>query len=234
MKYLALALALPLCGCTFSTSSSQNVHEQIHRTVAAGALQRVRIENVSGSITVTAGTGDTITVDATKSGSTSADLARTHVDISTSGNELSVKTDYDQSGGSWFGNRGGASVEYHLRVPARLALDVTNVSGALSITGAAGDVQASEVSGDVRASLGRVSGPRTIRITAVSGKIGVSIAKNSDVQVTAKTISGSITQFMDGTVHHGYVGADSSARLGSGSAAMNLSTVSGSISISPQ
>ena len=40
--------------------------------------------------------------------------------------------------------------------------------------------------------------------------------------------------FAEGNVHKGYVGEDARTQLGTGSASMNLSTVSGSITISPQ
>ncbi|MFN2449152.1 MAG: hypothetical protein ABR508_05075 [Candidatus Baltobacteraceae bacterium] len=59
------------------------------------------------------------------------------------------------------------------------------------------------------------------------------VAKNSDVRIVAGTVSGGITSFAQGSVHKGYAGADAHWQLGSGSASMNLSTVSGSIAISP-
>jgi DUF4097 and DUF4098 domain-containing protein YvlB len=234
MRLLAfcIAAAVLLCACDV-TALAEKEHQQFHRTISAAGIRVVDLKNIAGSIEV-AGTGaNTISIDATKSGSSMDALARTHIDVESGNGELHIHTTYDQSNEGWFGRSNGGSVAYRLRVPAGIDVQVENVSGSVSLTGLKSSVTASAVSGSVDASLGRVTGNRRVKLSSISGSVGVSVAKNSDVSVAARTISGSISQFMDGQVHKGYAGADSSARLGSGTAVMNLSTVSGSITISP-
>lgn len=223
-----MILALAACD---ATALAENLHEQTHRSIPAAHVTRVTVENVSGSIVVKGG-GNAVVIDATKNGANEGDLARTHVDITTGGGEVAVKTNYDRDN-TWFGNHNGGSVDYRITVPPSVALEITNVSGSVTIAGVSGDVRATAVSGSIDAVLGRVAGSRYVKLGTVSGPIAASIARNSDVRISSKTLSGGIREFAEGSVDKGYVGENATARLGSGAASMNLSTISGSITISP-
>jgi DUF4097 and DUF4098 domain-containing protein YvlB len=108
------------------------------------------------------------------------------------------------------------------------------VSGAVTTTGTRGDVRIEEVSGPVRAALGQVTGSRRIRINSVSGSIDVALAKNSDVRVESKTVSGGIRAFFPGDIRKGFVGESLDARVGAGTASIVLAAVSGGITITPE
>lgn len=225
MKHLAWGFALlaVLSGC--DSANAGNIHEHLHRVVSAANVHTLRVENVSGAITVKPG-GNAVTIDAVKNASSDDALARTHVDIATDGDTVSVVTRYDK-GGSWFsfGNSGG-SVDYTITVPAGMALSVSDVSGSVQLTAPSGNVDASAVSGSIRAKLGRVSGSRRVKLNAISGAIDAFVARGSDVHISSTAVSGSISLLSNGNSHD--------IRLGSGSASMNLSTISGDITVSPQ
>ena len=160
----ALAVVLLVPGCSVS-AMSENMHEHVGRTVPATGIQRVHIENVSGSVTVRGGSAG-IRIDAVKNGSDAAQLQRTHVEVTSAGGEVVIKTQYDRS--SWFSNN-GASVDYRIGVPSGVALSVSNISGEIDIERVTGDVAANDVSGSVRVSLGRVAGRREVSLRSVSG-----------------------------------------------------------------
>ncbi|HET7813232.1 MAG TPA: DUF4097 family beta strand repeat-containing protein [Candidatus Baltobacteraceae bacterium] len=165
-------------------------------------------------------------VDAIKSADSDDALSRTHADIETAGDTVSVLTRYDE-GGTWFSfGRNGGSIDYTITVPAGVALKISNVSGVIRLTAPVGNVDASNVSGTIHADLGVVNGSRRIALHAISGGIHAVIARKSDVRVSASAISGDISEFGSGDTH--------AMRLGSGSASMNLSTISGDITVSPQ
>lgn len=236
MKKLALlvtAVIVALPACTAISLGSDRVQEHARQTYPAAAIDALNVANVSGPIEIVASSGADIVVDSTKHGSGRDALARTHVEIQKDGSELRVKTEYDR-GGSWFGGNNGASVSYVIHVPARINVDVNNVSGPITLTGMAGDVTASEVSGPVRATLGHVAASRKVKISTVSGPIGVQIAKNSDARVQAKTVSGRIHAFFPADFHKGYVGESLNGQIGAGSGSMTFSTVSGGIEITAQ
>jgi len=235
MKRLAAllipVLALPACVTDYG---GDNAHEHMHRALPAAGVRSIRVQNVSGPVAIAATTGNTVTIDATKNASDSDAIARAHVDIIRDGDQITVRTRYDENGGGWFSRHNGASVAYDVRVPAALNVEVSNVSGAVVMSGTAGDVRIEEISGPVRATLGRVSASRHVQISSVSGPITVEIAKNSDVRVDGKTVSGAIRTFFQGDAHKGFVGETLDGRVGSGSASMSLEAVSGSITISAQ
>ncbi len=237
MKRLAAllipVLALPAC-VNATDYGGDNVHEHIRRALPAAGVRSIRVENVSGPVTIAPASGNAVTIDATKNASDSDAIARTHVDITRDGDQVAVRTRYDENGGGWFSRHNGASVTYDIRVPATLDVDVANVTGSVTISGTAGNVRIEEISGPVRASIGRVSASRLVHISSVSGPIDVVIAKNSDVRVDGKTVSGPIRAFFPADTHKGFVGETLDGRVGSGSASMSLEAVSGSITISPQ
>jgi Putative adhesin len=235
MKRLAALLiptviALPACinGMNFGGDA---VHEHVYRTLPTSGIRSVVVENVSGPITIAAARGNAATIDATESANDTDALHRTHIDITRDGDQITVHTRYERGGG-WFSSHNGASVGYDIRVPARVDIDVNNVSGSVEVRGIAGDVAIREVSGRVEAAVGRVTGSRRVRISSVSGAIEVSMAKNSDVRVDGKTVTGAIQTFFPADVHKGFVGESLNGRVGAGSASMSLEAVSGSITIS--
>jgi DUF4097 and DUF4098 domain-containing protein YvlB len=228
-----MVLALPACTGALDYGGDR-VHAHVHRTLPANGVRSVRVENIAGPVTITASDANLITIDATENANEADAIARTHVDITREGDELTVHTRYDEEGGSWFSRHNGASVGYDLRLPANLHIDVANVSGSVTAGGMRGDVRIEEVSGPVRASLGPVTGPRRIHINSVSGSIEVTVAKDSDVRVEAKTVSGAIQAFFPGDMHKGFVGESLDGRVGAGTASMVLAAVSGGITITSQ
>jgi DUF4097 and DUF4098 domain-containing protein YvlB len=170
-------------------------------------------------------------IGATKSANDTDAVQRTHIDVTRDGDQLTVHTRYEEGSG-WFSRHNGASVAYDISVPARVNIDVNNVSGSVQIRGIAGNIAIREVSGRVEAAVGAVNGSRHVRISSVSGAIDVSMAKNSDVRVEGKTVTGAIQTFFPADVRKGFVGESLNGRVGTGSASMSLEAVSGSITIS--
>ena len=234
MKRLLFGLVpafVALAGCTVTLGdegSSVQSHE--HRTFSA--IHFVRVENVSGPITIVATTGNTVKVDATLRAGSQGAINRTQVEYDQHGDSLDVTTHYEHSG--WFGGGHGAGVEYALAVPERTDVEVENVSGPITIRGVLGNVRASQVSGPVLASLGPISGSRNVNLKAVSGAITLKMARNSNATLNAQSISGGVQSFFETDEHKGAVGMSISGRIGNGSGSIDLSTVSGGITVTPQ
>jgi hypothetical protein len=220
-----------LTGCSVSLGDEgSSIQSRQHRTFSA--VHFVHVQNVSGPITVVAGNGNTVTVDATLRAGSQRAIDRTHVEFDKHGDSLDVSTRYDNSG--WFGDGRGASVDYTIAVPAQTDVDVENVSGPIALRGLLGNVHASQVSGPVGATLGRVDGSRNVNIKAVSGTIALSITRNSSATLTAQSISGGVHAFFPTDEHKGVVGSSIRGRIGNGSGSIDLSTVSGGIDVAAQ
>jgi DUF4097 and DUF4098 domain-containing protein YvlB len=222
---------MALAGCSVSLGDEGNsIHSRQHRTFAA--VHFVRVQNVSGPITISGSNSDTVAVDATLHAGSQDAINRTHVEYDRHGDSLDVSTRYDKSG--WFGNSNGAGVDYTISVPAKTDVEVENVSGPITIRGVSGDVRASQVSGPVRAALGRIDGSRDVNIKAVSGMIALSITRNSSATLNAESISGGVHAFFPTDEHKGVVGSSIRGRIGGGSGSIDLSTVSGGIDVTAQ
>lgn len=226
-----LVTALVLPGCVVGSASAHNVETHVHRTLAASGITSLRIENVAGSISVQGWNKPTVDVQAIEYGSSQDALDRTRVTIARTGTEISVETRYDR-GGSVFGNS-GAEVDYAIRAPSSLALQIANVSGPTSIRAMDATIDATEVSGRLDADVGPVSGSRSVRLSAVSGAIVLRMARASNARVRAKALSGSVSVFFPADVRRGFVGNSTTGTVGTGSASVTISTVSGSITVEP-
>lgn len=232
-RYFALLAALSLAGCINATSmGSHNVQVRYHSTLAASGVTQTSITNVAGTIAVTAWDRPSVDVSAVIFGADQTAVGRTHVVATRNGSEITIETKYDRNG--FFGNQNGGEVDYTIRVPKTVSVSVTNVSGPTTLTGLAGDVDANEVSGRLDATLGRLTGTRRIQLTAISGRITVHIARNSDARVDASTLSGSVDLFFPSDSHSGMVGNSATGRIGKATSSMTLHTVSGPIAVEPE
>jgi len=229
-----LLAALSLAGCIDSTTfASHNVEVRFHRALPAAGVRELRVVNVAGSITVMSWNRPSVDVGALEYGSDQAAIERTHIVAGSSGPTVLVKTQYDNSG-SIFGNQNGAEVDYTIHVPKSLSVSVTNVSGPTTLNGIGGNVDATEVSGRLDASLGTLSGARTVHMSAISGRITVRITRNSNARVDASTISGPVNLFFPSNIRQGVVGNSATGRIGKGTSSMTLHTVSGPIAVEPE
>jgi DUF4097 and DUF4098 domain-containing protein YvlB len=141
----------------------------------------VSISNTSGEISVSAGAGDEVVVEAVKRATDRSQLANVQVKIEEfSGGRIDIRTDYS------LGAR-NVRVDYTVTVPVWAALELHSVSGPVRATGVQGTVRAESVSGPLRLN----DLPKLQTAKAVSGPIELSGIGGDDV--TASTVSGAVT-----------------------------------------
>jgi DUF4097 and DUF4098 domain-containing protein YvlB len=232
--FLFAAAIFSLSGCIDATAlASHNVEVRVHRSLPASGVTGLQVENIAGAIAVSAWDRPSVDVRALTYGADKDSVDRTHVVVVASGSQISVKTEYDSTN-NFFGGQNGAEVDYTIRVPKSVNVDITNISGPTTIEGVAGNVDATEVSGRLDANLGALSGTRRVTMSAVSGRITARIARGSDARVEASTLSGPVDFFFPADKHQGYVGTSATGQLGKGTSSMTLHTVSGPIAVEPE
>ena len=176
--------------------------ERFSRRIKVGKNGFLTLSNVSGDITVTAGSGDEISIEAVK---------HAHGDQSQLG---SVKISVDEGPGrvevstNHIGRNDHVSVDYTVTVPSDAGVELHSVSGSIKVTGVQGAVRVESVSGDVAAA----KTPKLERVKSVSGDVNLADA-GADADLTAGSVSGSLTA--RGLKAHG----------------LDLSTVSGDIKL---
>ncbi|HKV98544.1 MAG TPA: DUF4097 family beta strand repeat-containing protein [Vicinamibacterales bacterium] len=149
------------------------------KTLQLGATGSLELKNVSGNITVTAGSGrdTTVQIVRTSKGRTDADaklgLERVKVEVDARGDRATVDAKYPSENRPPY----SVSTDYTVTAPAGTRLTVRSISGNSTVKGITGDVAVDVTSGEVRITDGNVSS-----VTAISG----------DVQITNATVNGSM------------------------------------------
>ncbi|HZT75773.1 MAG TPA: DUF4097 family beta strand repeat-containing protein [Vicinamibacterales bacterium] len=143
---------------------------------------RVSVSNISGDITVTGGSGDEVSVEATKRtrGGRGA-LGDVQIQVNNAPARVDIRTDYQRMGSS------NVSVDYSITVPNGASVELHSVSGSVKVTGVHGSVRVETVSGGVTAS----DTPNVELAKTVSGDVSLS-GISTDGNVTAGSVSGEI------------------------------------------
>ena len=154
-----------------------------------------------------------------------------------------------RGGDGWFGRGDGdddVSVEFTVRVPEGVRLDLHSVNGGLEVEGATAEVRAQTTNGQIRAaSLGgpvsarTVNGSITVRMGAmgredirfetVNGSITVEAPGELDADLTFSTVNGTIESDYPLTVRGRIDRRRIEAVLGKGGPRLEARTVNGSI-----
>src|SRR6267154_1349044 len=217
---------------------TQEITEEFHQTYPLNANGRVSIENINGGVRISVWDQNEVKVDAVKRAYTKEKLEEAKVDVNASADSVRIRTEYPErnqsfSDGESRRHNNPATVEYSLTIPRKARIDSADlVNGSLDIEGVEGDVKLSTVNGGVEATITRLEESKTTSLNSVNGSIVLTIPSDSNAQVKANTIHGSITNDFGLQVNDGeYVGHDLSGQIGNGGPRIRLSNVNGSIAI---
>jgi DUF4097 and DUF4098 domain-containing protein YvlB len=237
--------------------TSEQLREEFHQSYPLSAGGRVSLENINGSVHITAWDRNEVKVDAVKRAYTPERLAEAKIEVSANANSIYIKTEYPDRNKTFTDDYSGrrnnpALVEYTLTVPRGARLDTIElINGGLEISGVAGDVRASSINGRVtarglmgEAKLSTINGrleaifdrlddAKPITLNSVNGSVALTIPSDSNAELKATTVHGGINNDFGLPVRRGkYVGRDLSGRLGQGGPRVKLDNVNGSITIS--
>jgi hypothetical protein len=202
------------------------VHESFSQTMAAAGVSAIHVDNSVGQVRINGWSKPTVSVQAVKSASDLDQVRAMTIDVHAEGSTGFITTKYS-------GAMHNGGVRYHIWVPASTSLVVNNGTGTVDIAGVNGSVTVRTDTGTVIADLGKVDGRRSIDLTAATGAIRLSIAKDSNANVDARSSIGDFSSdFPDIAVtRENVVGVRATGRLGSGSATIHMVTTTGSIAL---
>ncbi len=176
---------------------AQQVDRQT-QALAIGANGQLTLTNVVGATTITAGTGNTATIEIvrTSRGRTDADakagLERVHVDVTDRSGRATVKTVYPNDTRASY----RVNVDFIVTIPAGTEVVASAVSGDISVQGVHGDLSVTTVSGNVTiGKSGSISDAHTI-----SGNITITGAE-TDGSIVAGVTSGRVL-LQQSKAHH--------------------------------
>jgi DUF4097 and DUF4098 domain-containing protein YvlB len=155
--------------------------EPFSRKLRLGRDGRVSVSNVAGDIVVTGGSGDEVSIEATKRALGAwTDLSRVRIEVSERAGRLDVQT-VQSSRADW------VSVDYAITLPVSASIEVHSFSGDVRVSNVQGVVRAETVSGGITLA----AAPRVELAKSVSGDVDIT-GLSSDSEVTATTVSGEI------------------------------------------
>jgi DUF4097 and DUF4098 domain-containing protein YvlB len=153
--------------------------DRVSRRIKLSPNGSVSVTNISGDITVTAGSGDEVSIEAVKRAHR-GQLGDVSIDINEAPSRVDVRTNY-------VGRNSDVSVDYTIAVPASASVEVHSVSGDVKVTGAKGLVRIESVSGNITAA----GTPRLERAKSVSGDVTLTDAAGEG-DISLGSISGTI------------------------------------------
>lgn len=255
---LAALLTLSVIATAASNVTSQQtemLREEFHQTYPLSPGGRVSLENINGSVLITAWDRNEVKVDAVKLARRRDRLDEARISVNANPSGVHIETEYTTRTQTFNDGEGSynnpATVEYTLMVPRGARIDsIELINGDLNIDGISGDVKASsingrlsahELGGDVRLStvngkleavFGRISEMKVISLSSVNGSLSLTIPSDSNAELKAGTVHGAITNDFGLPVRRGeYVGRDLAGQLGAGGTRIKLGNVNGQISI---
>jgi DUF4097 and DUF4098 domain-containing protein YvlB len=253
---LSLAVMLTAASSVMmQQQQSQLLREEFHQTYPLSSQGRVSLNNINGAVRVVAWDRDEVQVDAVKSAYRRDRLDEAKIVVRSDANSFHVATNYPTRTQTFNDGEGRynnpAKVEYTLSVPRGARIDsIELVNGSLTIDGITGDVKGasvngqvsahdlmgnvnlSTVNGKVEAVFSRLNETKAISLGSVNGPVSLIIPSDSNAEIKAGTVHGSITNDFGLPVRHGdYVGRDLSGQLGQGGARIKLGNVNGAITI---
>ncbi len=251
-----IALAVLLTAVA-SQQAQQNelLREEFHQTYSLAGGGRVSLGNINGAVRVTGWDREEVKVDAVKTAYRRDRLDEAKIQVHADANNIRIETEYPDRTQTFTDGQGRynnpATVEYTLTVPRDARIDAIElINGDLDIEGVSGDVKASSINGRLTArgltgltKLSTINGNleavfdhledgRPVSVGSVNGNVLLTIPSDSNAQLKASTVHGSIRNDFGLPVRHGeYVGHDLAGQLGQGGVLIKLGNVNGGITI---
>jgi DUF4097 and DUF4098 domain-containing protein YvlB len=227
--------------------------EEFHQTYAIAPDGRVELDNINGSVHISAWDRNEVKVDAVKYADSKERLEDARIEIDSGKDHLSIRTKYRDHDLTFDSDshHNPPSVEYTLTVPGTVGLDeIKLINGSLDVAGVTGEVRASCINGRLeahnlsgRADLSTINGhldarfdqlsSSAVELRSVNGSVELTIPSDSKAEIEASTVSGGIENDFGLRVNHPHYGPGHNLRgeLGSGGPRIKLSDVNGRIQI---
>jgi DUF4097 and DUF4098 domain-containing protein YvlB len=245
-------LAVALAGAALA---AEGLEERFEKTYDGTGIDRLRLQNVNGSVRVGTWEKAHIRVSAVKKakgGRAEESLSGTKIRVTKQGSTLDIETILPKQRRTWgifnWGNQLGATVTYELLIPAALAVDIETVNGKVTAEGRLAPMTLNTVNGSVRveAQAGPIhvntvngavevefAGPlESADLETVNGSVTVSCARDSSFRYDLQTVNGRIrSDFPDVVVEGTWGPKEARGTIAEGKGRLAVETVNGEVRI---
>jgi DUF4097 and DUF4098 domain-containing protein YvlB len=232
------------------SSAYASVTDEIERSFDVDSTSSLRLENVNGSVSISAWDKNVIKVLATVKTDDQEGRDRISVEMTQSSRGISVETHYKKS--NWGNHHNSGSVHYTIMVPVNAELSsIDLVNGALKIEGVKGEIRADLVNGSIKAfglesdsEFNSVNGSikvgyqkvgtnlNRIELDTVNGSIKLTLPEKISASLDVETMHGSIkNDFGLKANKNMFSGRSLKGDIGAGDIRITLESVNGSVKI---
>ena len=175
-----LAAAVLAAGCDYGHERRMANAERatVTRNWPAAGIAELKVFEVSGSITVEAAPGNEISLLASAKGDLDVQKGAENEGLFTTeitGDTLSIGRKKERRNGiRFFWDNDDVEIDYVLKVPPSVALDVSTVNGRISTRGTEGATEASTVNGTIDI---ETAGLEELQATSVNGRVTAKFTK---------------------------------------------------------
>lgn len=245
-----LSLPLLLVGMPFAANAE--VEEEFNATYPLNKDGKVWIENVNGSLTITAWDKEQVQVAAVKKADNKDILGKIEIKIESSEDSFKLETQLPKVKKWLFGGSSQkGQVSYEIMVPAGVEIKkagsvnggvsiegiggpvhASTVNGALSVKALKDSVDLSAVNGSLKAGFQALPSKGSVKMSTVNGSLELRLPEELNARFSAHTVNGGVESDFDLPVKKNFpVGTNLDAQIGEGGPSIDLSTVNGRISI---
>ena len=180
---MILAFAAPRAVTTETAQRDFNERDEFNQTYQLAPGARVEVSSISGSVKISNSETGTAEVQIIRTARTRADLEYYKIEVQQTGNSLVVRGGIHEPDE----RRNNIQVNHQviLKLPRRIDLSVSSISGSVRVGDVDGPVQASSISGS--ANIGNVAGK--LRLNSVSGSVEVG---NVGADARVNSVSGNV------------------------------------------
>ena len=180
---MILAFAAPRAVTTETAQRDFNERDEFNQTYQLAPGARVEVSSISGSVKISNSETGTAEVQIIRTARTRADLEYYKIEVQQTGNSLVVRGGIHEPDE----RRNNIQVNHQviLKLPRRIDLSVSSISGSVRVGDVDGPVQASSISGS--ANIGNVAGK--LRLSSVSGSVEVG---NVGADARVNSVSGNV------------------------------------------
>jgi DUF4097 and DUF4098 domain-containing protein YvlB len=189
---VALTSAAAGCGRVRSRGTDGAVRATINRTWPASQIRELRVFEVDGSVKVEAAATNEITLVASARGNFKIDKQKENdglFETSLDGDTLRIgRKDRDRHHFNFFFDLDDKRIDYVLRVPPSVSLDLKTVNGRITTRGGDGETEVTTVNGPIDIEM---AGSNEVRASTVNGSVHAKFTK-SFTGARFKTVNGGV------------------------------------------
>jgi hypothetical protein len=231
---------------TSDASGSQEVAEEINKTVTLSAGSSVRVSGINGPVTVETGEGDRAEIEIKIKAASREAMERKPLRIENTPNSLTIRTVEEREGRER--DREWVKHDVHLRLPRDINMNISGVNGSVDVGPIDGGIVISGINGRVDVAqagsatkLSGINGGIKISLTSlgegglsvsgINGGVELGFPASIDADVDVSAVNGSVDSDLPITLLGELKRGQLKGTIGSGGKRISISAINGRVQL---